>query len=102
MKISVVIPAHNEEGNLPVLLDQIRSTLPNGFHEIIVVDDGSTDATLDVVKAASESDPRVKYIGLSRNFGHQTALRGGCGAPAATASSLWMPTCSIRRGCFRK
>jgi glycosyltransferase involved in cell wall biosynthesis len=77
MKISVVVPAHNEEGNLPVLLDQIRGVLPDGLHEIIVVDDGSTDATLDVVKAASESDPRVKYIGLSRNFGHQTALRAG-------------------------
>jgi polyisoprenyl-phosphate glycosyltransferase len=77
MKISVVIPAHNEEGNLPVLLDQIRSALPAGLHEIIVVDDGSTDATLDVIKAASRSDQRVKYIGLSRNFGHQTALRAG-------------------------
>jgi glycosyltransferase involved in cell wall biosynthesis len=41
------------------------------------VDDGSTDATLDVVKAASVSDQRIKYIGLSRNFGHQTALRAG-------------------------
>jgi glycosyltransferase involved in cell wall biosynthesis len=79
MKISVVIPAHNEEQNLPVLLDQIRGALPEGLHEIIVVDDGSTDATLDVVKAASVSDQRIKYIGLSRNFGHQTALRAGLG-----------------------
>lgn len=77
MKISVVIPAHNEERNLPVLLDQIRGALPEGLREIIVVDDGSTDATLDVVKAASLSDRRIKYIGLSRNFGHQTALRAG-------------------------
>jgi glycosyltransferase involved in cell wall biosynthesis len=77
MKISVVIPAHNEEGNLQILLDQIRSAVPEGLHEIIVVDDGSTDATLDVVKAASRSDQRIKYIGLSRNFGHQTALRAG-------------------------
>ena len=77
MKISIVVPAHNEEGNLPVLLDQIRSALPQGLHEIIVVDDGSTDATLDVIKAASRSDQRIKYIGLSRNFGHQTALRSG-------------------------
>ena len=77
MKISIVVPAHNEEGNLPVLLDQIRSALPQGLHEIIVVDDGSTDGTLDVIKAASRSDQRIKYIGLSRNFGHQTALRSG-------------------------
>jgi glycosyltransferase involved in cell wall biosynthesis len=77
MKISVVIPAHNEEANLPVLLDEIRSALPAGLHEIIVVDDGSTDGSLEVIKAASETDPRIKYIGLSRNFGHQTALRAG-------------------------
>jgi dolichol-phosphate mannosyltransferase len=77
MRISVVIPAHNEEANLPVLLEQIRSALPSALHEIIVVDDGSTDGTLDVVKAASQSDRRVKYISLSRNFGHQTALRAG-------------------------
>jgi dolichol-phosphate mannosyltransferase len=77
MKISVVIPAYNEEANLPILLDQIRSAIPTGLHEVIVVDDGSTDATLDVVKAASESDRRIKFIGLSRNFGHQTALRAG-------------------------
>ena len=77
MKISVVVPAYNEEQNLPVLLDQIRNILQEGLHEIIVVDDGSTDATLDVVKAASELDHRIKYIGLSRNFGHQTALRAG-------------------------
>jgi polyisoprenyl-phosphate glycosyltransferase len=77
MKISVVIPAHNEEANLPVLLDEIRSALPAGLHEIIVVDDGSTDGSLEVIKAESEADPRIKYIGLSRNFGHQTALRAG-------------------------
>jgi polyisoprenyl-phosphate glycosyltransferase len=77
MKISVVIPAYNEEANLPILFDQIRSAIPTGLHEVIVVDDGSTDATLDVVKAASESDRRIKFIGLSRNFGHQTALRAG-------------------------
>jgi dolichol-phosphate mannosyltransferase len=78
MKISVVVPApHNEEGNLPILLDQIRNVLPVGLHEIIVVDDGSTDGTLDVLKAKSRSDQRIKYIGLSRNFGHQTALRAG-------------------------
>ena len=77
MKISVVIPAHNEEANLPVLFDAIRGALPVGLHEIIVVDDGSTDGSLEVIKAASESDPRIKYIGLSRNFGHQTALRAG-------------------------
>src|SRR5450631_4077759 len=77
MKISVVIPAYNEEANLPILLNQIRNAIPTQLHEIIVVDDGSTDATLDVVKAASRSDQRIKYIGLSRNFGHQTALRAG-------------------------
>ncbi|MBR1234591.1 glycosyltransferase family 2 protein [Bradyrhizobium sp. AUGA SZCCT0177] len=77
MQISVVVPAHNEQENLPVLLDQILNAIPTGLHEIIVVDDGSTDDSLALVKAASHSDQRIKYIGFSRNFGHQTALRAG-------------------------
>ncbi|MGM5025776.1 glycosyltransferase family 2 protein [Tardiphaga sp. 862_B3_N4_1] len=77
MRVSIVVPAHNEEGNLPVLLDQIRSNVPEGLHEIIVVDDGSSDATLAIAIVASQADPRIKYISLSRNFGHQAALRAG-------------------------
>jgi polyisoprenyl-phosphate glycosyltransferase len=77
MKISVVVPAHNEEKNLPVLLTQIRDALPNALHEIIVVDDGSEDGTLEAVVNASKGDARIKYISLSRNFGHQAALRAG-------------------------
>jgi dolichol-phosphate mannosyltransferase len=77
MKISVVVPAHNEERNLPVLLEQIRTFVPTGLHEIIVVDDGSSDKTLDLLVKESQSDRRIKYISLSRNFGHQAALRAG-------------------------
>jgi polyisoprenyl-phosphate glycosyltransferase len=77
MKISVVVPAHNEEKNMPVLLTQIRDALPNALHEIIVVDDGSEDGTLEAVVNASKGDARIKYISLSRNFGHQAALRAG-------------------------
>jgi len=77
MKISIVVPAHNEERNLSLLFDEIRSFLPEGLHEIIIVDDGSSDGTLAVVEMASRADNRIKFIGLSRNFGHQTALRAG-------------------------
>jgi dolichol-phosphate mannosyltransferase len=46
-------------------------------HEIIFVDDGSSDGTLDVIKGIASDDPRVKFISLTRNFGHQNALKAG-------------------------
>jgi polyisoprenyl-phosphate glycosyltransferase len=80
-KVSVVVPAHNEQANIPILLEQLVATLQSVPDlEIIVVDDGSTDGTLQIIKQAAASDRRVKYLSLSRNFGHQAALRAGLGA----------------------
>ena len=76
--ISVVIPCHNEAENLPVLLDQLLASLgPLGRLEIICVDDGSRDNTFAVMFDASQRYDQVKYVRLSRNFGHQAALRAG-------------------------
>jgi polyisoprenyl-phosphate glycosyltransferase len=78
-KISIVVPACNEEGNIPVLVDaleQVLSTM-NYEYQLIFVDDGSTDGTLALLKAISTSNPHIRYIGLSRNFGHQNALKAG-------------------------
>jgi dolichol-phosphate mannosyltransferase len=77
MKISIVIPSYNEESNIPILFDAIKSNLKNENFECIFVDDGSSDQTFNVIKSLSEQNPEVKGISFSRNFGHQIALLAG-------------------------
>jgi dolichol-phosphate mannosyltransferase len=79
-RLSVVIPLYNEQQSLPALLEELDAVLEGvagGPHEIIAVDDGSTDATLATLEAASRQDPRLVIISLSRNFGHQAAICAG-------------------------
>ncbi|OXA79783.1 glycosyltransferase [Flavobacterium columnare] len=78
-KIAVVIPAYNESGNLKVMVDslhQVFSTL-NYEYKLVFVDDGSKDSTLSILKKFSEKDDKLFYIELSKNFGHQNALKAG-------------------------
>lgn len=77
-KLSLVIPAYNEADNLPVLLKHIAETvsgLPDC--EIIVVDDGSSDGSVAVLRQCLSRYPQLRYVALSRNYGHQSALRAG-------------------------
>jgi dolichol-phosphate mannosyltransferase len=87
VKLSVVIPAFNEEGALPELLPRTERVLDSlgGDWEMIVVDDGSTDATWSLIEDFSRDDPRVRGIRLSRNFGHQVALSAGLSASTGDA-----------------
>ena len=76
-RLSIAIPVHNAESVLPELLRRARAVLahvPGGPHEIIFVDDGSTDRTFPILEEATSQDPRILAISLSRNFGHQAAL----------------------------
>jgi glycosyltransferase involved in cell wall biosynthesis len=79
-KISVVIPSFNEEGNIEHLasrlLDVIKPLDRYDF-EVIFVDDGSADSTLEKLKGLTKLDSRIFYLELSRNFGHQNALKAG-------------------------
>ena len=77
-----MIPAFNEEGALPELLPRTQGALEtlSGDWEVILVDDGSTDATWEAVEAAASDDARIRGIRLSRNFGHQVALTAGLSA----------------------
>ena len=80
MRLSVTIPVFNEEVMLPELLRRVGAVLdavPGGPHEVLLVDDGSTDATREMLVEASAVDPRVRAIFLSRNFGHQAAITAG-------------------------
>jgi glycosyltransferase involved in cell wall biosynthesis len=76
--VSVVIPCFNEKDNIDILyrhLSTVLETYPD--HELIFVDDGSTDETLETIRSVAKKDPKVRYISLSRNFGHQYALKAG-------------------------
>ena len=78
-KISVVAPAFNEAGNLAEFCRRTGTILREHArdYEIVIVDDGSTDDTLQVLRQLHRADPRVKYVSLSRNFGHAAAISAG-------------------------
>nr|WP_317352451.1 glycosyltransferase family 2 protein [uncultured Agathobacter sp.] len=80
MDISVVVPCYNEQGALPFYYDKMKEVmalLPELSFEIIIVDDGSTDGTLEVAKQLAKSDDRIRYISFSRNFGKEAAMYAG-------------------------
>jgi polyisoprenyl-phosphate glycosyltransferase len=76
-RLSVAIPVHNEESVLAELLRRTLAVLDvvtGGPHELLFVDDGSTDHTVSMIREASEREARIVLVTLSRNFGHQAAL----------------------------
>jgi len=76
-RLSVAVPVRNEEAVLPELLRRVRAVLDGiagGPHQLLFVDDGSSDRTLEILEDAARQDPRLVVISLSRNFGHQAAL----------------------------
>lgn len=85
-RISIVVPAYNEAENLTVLTTELSKVLSAFDYQIIVVNDGSKDNSLAVLKQLNHADNRIKYVSLSRNFGHQKALR--CGLSFATGDAV--------------
>ena len=84
---SIVIPVFNEESALPLLLrrlDLLLSRLSEPS-EAIFVDDGSSDSCPIILQALAKRDTRYRYIGLSRNFGHQVAITAGMDAAQGRA-----------------
>jgi glycosyltransferase involved in cell wall biosynthesis len=76
--ISVVLPAYNEAGNIAPMAAALDGLLKAfGRHEIVFVDDGSTDGTLAAIREAAAANPQIRYLSFTRNFGHQEALRAG-------------------------
>lgn len=77
MRLSVAVPVYNEESVLPELLQRLQTVLdklPGGPHEMVFVDDGSRDRTVEILSQAAASDARILLVCLSRNFGHQAAI----------------------------
>jgi polyisoprenyl-phosphate glycosyltransferase len=78
-RYSLVLPVFNEEENIPVLAARLASLLDqlDGACEVILVNDGSRDNSLQLLVEAHSRDPRFKVVSLSRNFGHQIAISAG-------------------------
>jgi glycosyltransferase involved in cell wall biosynthesis len=78
-ELSVVVPVLNEERNIPLIVERLTRVLDGcvASHEIVFVDDGSRDGTLDAIRAAAGADPRVRALSFSRNFGKEVALAAG-------------------------
>ena len=87
ISFSIIIPVFNEEAVLPVLLHRLDLLLNRLSEraEAIFVDDGSSDSGPLVLQALAKRDPRYRYIGLSRNFGHQVAITAGMDAAKGQA-----------------
>ena len=75
--LSIVVPCYNEEESVKLFLSEIQSILADYNFEVIFVNDGSSDNTLDVIKDLADSNSNVKYISFSRNFGKESAIYAG-------------------------
>ena len=78
-KISVIIPIFNEEENILHLHDRLHAVLKSltDFFRLIFVNDGSSDNSLHIIKSLAKENSHVRFIDLSRNFGHQVAVSAG-------------------------
>ena len=78
-KISLLIPCYNEEESVPLFYKEVTKVLKKIVYEyeLLFINDGSTDKTLEVLKKLAEKDQRVKYLSFSRNFGKEAAMYAG-------------------------
>ncbi len=76
---SIVAPVYNEEGNLALFYERVRAVMESLGEpwELVLVNDGSQDRSLDIMQALSVADPHVKLVNFARNFGHQIAVTAG-------------------------
>ena len=75
MKLLIVIPAYNEAENIERVMTELKETVPET--DYVIVNDGSGDDTLKVMRALAADDPRVKYLSFARNFGKESAMYAG-------------------------
>ena len=80
-KISIIVPCYNEEAALPLFYEELQKNLKdfnnNVSFEILFVNDGSKDNTINVIKDLASKDNQIKYISFSRNFGKESAIYAG-------------------------
>src|SRR3989338_11101949 len=79
MNVSILVPVFNEEANLPELLERLLKTArgTGKSFEIILIDDGSSDGSVKIIKDATKGNPELKLIRFNRNYGQHSALFAG-------------------------
>ncbi len=77
--VSLIIPVYNEEGNLPILVEEIRAamTAQDRTWEVLFVDDGSRDNSLRIIRELAALEPRLRYISFEENKGQSAAFAAG-------------------------
>jgi glycosyltransferase involved in cell wall biosynthesis len=83
--VSIVAPAYNEEDTLAEFHRRVSAAMDGEDYELLIVDDGSTDRTAELLVELASEDPRLRPLRLSRNFGHQAALTAGIDQAAGQA-----------------
>lgn len=79
-KVTIIIPSYNEQESLPLLYERLNNvieTIKNYEFEMLFINDGSKDKTLDIIKELRKNDNRVSYVDFSRNFGKEIAMIAG-------------------------
>lgn len=79
-KVTILVPVYNEQAVLPKFFEETNKLMernPMYEWEVLLVNDGSTDHTLEIIQAEREKDPRICYVNLSRNFGKEKAMAAG-------------------------
>ena len=79
-KISIIIPAYNEQESLPMLyerLTKLMNSMENYQFEVLFVNDGSKDKTIEIIKELRQKDERICYVDFARNFGKEIAMIAG-------------------------
>jgi glycosyltransferase involved in cell wall biosynthesis len=86
-RYSIVAPIYNEEGNIQILYDRICEVMDatGESWELVTVNDGSRDRSLEMLEALSRKDPRIRVVNFARNFGHQIAVTAGLDHAAGDA-----------------
>lgn len=78
--VSIVVPCYNEQESLPYLyeaLDKVMTSMPQYRWELLLINDGSRDRTMEMISELADKDRRISYLDLSRNFGKENAMLAG-------------------------
>ncbi len=75
--LSIIVPCYNEEKTVEIFFEELQKTLVGINYEVLFINDGSQDNTQEKIRKLADSNPNVKYISFSRNFGKESAIYAG-------------------------